>query len=208
MAGISNHLRAMGEDIRPGQRVSEVLTASRLNGILGAIRGIARGENIRSGRGILLRQTGDGVVLTSTANGRGASGGPSPFDITINGTTATFRAGTINGLLPSNYLTGVSVTLTGTRYLVLNCTANNGEITAASFAEEASAPAAIAPYQGQPPVAFKILIGVLVDGVPTKIWGDGNIQALGSESFRLSRVAPTAGELPYDVFYTWALSLL
>lgn len=136
-----------------------------------------------------------------------------PFDITITETagpiyTATFRAGTINSLLPSNYLTGVTVPATGTRYLVLDCTASNGEITSAAFAAETSAPPAIVPYAGQPPVAFKILIGVVIDTVAVKVWGCGNIQASGAESFRLQKASPTAGQLPYDVYYTWSLSLL
>lgn len=208
MPGVSNFLRAMGEDVRPGQRVGDVLTASRLNGILGAVRAIARGQNIRSGPGILLRETGDGVIITSTARGRGgSSGGPSPFDITINGTTATFRAGTINGFLPSNYLSGVTVPTTGTRYLCLSCTASNGQITAASFVADSSAPAAITPFQGQPPTSFKVLIGVLIDGVAIKVWGDGNIQADAAESFKLQVGSPAAGSMPYVIYYTWSLRL-
>lgn len=136
-----------------------------------------------------------------------------PFDITITETagpvfTATFRAGTINQLLPSNYLTGVVVPASGTRYLVLDCTASNGEITAAAFAADTTVPDAIAPFAGQPPTAFKILIGVCTDTVASKVWGCGNIQAMAQESFRLQRVSPTAGQLPYEVYYTWALSLI
>lgn len=136
-----------------------------------------------------------------------------PFDITmtpdgLGDFTATFRAGTINQLLPSNYLTGVAVVGTGTRYLVLDCTASNGEITAAAFAADSTVPDAIAPFAGEPPTAFKILIGVSIDGVATKVWGCGNIQALAQESFRLQRLSPAAGQLPYEVYYTWALSLI
>jgi hypothetical protein len=136
-----------------------------------------------------------------------------PFNITIGddgagGLVATFRAGTINGLLPSNYLTGVTVPASGTKYLVLTCTANNGEITAASFSADAAAPGAIVPYAGQPPVSFKILIGLSINGTPIKIWGCGNIQASGTESFRLQKVTPVAGQVPYDIYYTWTLGVL
>jgi hypothetical protein len=149
-----------------------------------------------------------GPMFPSPETGSGSGSGACPFDITIAGTTATFRPGTINSLLPSNYLTGVTISNPGTSYLVLNCTASNGEITSAAFSADASAPAAIVPYAGQPPIGFKILIGVAIDGVAVKVWGCGNIAAAGAESFRLQKASPVAGQLPYDVYYTWNLSLL
>jgi hypothetical protein len=147
-------------------------------------------------------------VTTPPEPGGGGTPTRCPFDITVTGTTVTFEPGTINSLLPSNYATGVTIPAMGTRYLVLNCTAANGEITAASFSVESSVPPAIAPYAGEPPVTFGIVIGVVVDSVAVKVWGCGNIQAIGEESFRLQKVSPTAGELPYDVYYTWDISLI
>lgn len=140
--------------------------------------------------------------------GTGGTAQRCPFDITITGTTVTFEPGTINSLLPSNYATGVTIPALGTRYLVLDCTASNGEITTAAFAADSSVPPAIAPFMGEPPTSFKILIGVVVDSVATKVWGCGNIQAEGAEVFRLQKVTPAAGELPYDVYYTWNLQLI
>lgn len=129
-----------------------------------------------------------------------------PFDITIDGTTATFRAGTINGYLPTNYLSGVTVPASGTRYLVLNLTASNGQITAATFSVDVAQPGAIVPTVGLPPTSFKLLIGLSIDAVPVKIWGNGNILATPTESFRADRVSITAGQLPYDIYYTWVFS--
>lgn len=126
-----------------------------------------------------------------------------PFDLTVDGTTCTFRAGTINGLLPSNYLTGVTISATGTRYLVLNCTASNGQITGASFSADTSQPGAIAPTIGVPPSVFSLLIGLTIDGEPIKIWEGGNIAAAPAESFRVDRSVATPGALPYEIFYTW-----
>jgi hypothetical protein len=157
------------------------------------------------------RTSGGTTFEALDAGGRGGTG-DCPFAITLteagSAYTATFRAGTINSLLPSNYLTGVAVPATGTKYLVLTCTASNGEITAATFSADATAPAAIVPFAGQPPTSFKILIGVVIDGALVQVWGCGNIQALGVESFRVQKGAPVAGQVPYDVYYTWSLSLL
>lgn len=160
----------------------------------------------------MLRHHGRGIVLQRRPNWaatlRSNRGVPYPFDISITGTTAIFRAGTINGLLPSNYLTGVTVVASGTRYLVLNCTASNGQITAASFEADSSVPPALAPTAGQPPTSFKVLIGVSIDAVPFKVWGSGNIQAFGREMFRLAVASPVAGQLPYSIYYTWEFSVL
>lgn len=172
--------------------------------------------------GMNVQQRSTGTVVSKRPTGlqpgprRGGGTGVArvcPFDITITETagptfTATFQPGIINGLLPSNYLTGVVVPASGTRYLVLSCTASNGEITAAAFAADSTVPDAIAPSAGEPPTAFKLLIGVCIDAVATKVWGCGNIQAEGAESFRIQKVSPTAGQLPYDVYYTWNLQLL
>lgn len=145
--------------------------------------------------------------------GVGGTSGACPFDITITETagpvyTATFRAGTVNQLLPSNYLTGVTVPATGTRYLVLNCTVSSGAITAASFTADSSVPPAIAPYAGEPPTSFKVLIGVVTDTVATKVWSCGNISAIPVEAFRLQKSVPVAGQVPYDVYYTWEIGVL
>lgn len=130
-----------------------------------------------------------------------------PFDITIAAGTATFRAGTINQLLPSNYLTGIAIPGSGVRYIVLDCTASNGQITSAVFAADSSPPPGLQPYAGEPPVAFKVLIGVTINGVGVKVWGCGNITATPVEAFRLQKVTPVAGQVPYDVYYLWDIRL-
>lgn len=150
---------------------------------------------------------GTRLVIASGPMTPGGGGGPCPFDITVAAGTATFRAGTINQLLPSNYLTGIAIPGVGTRYIVLNCTASNGEITSAAFAADSSPPPAITPYAGQPPVSFKVLIGVTINGAAVKVWGCGNITARPEEAFRLQKVTPVAGQVPYDVYYTWDIRL-
>lgn len=208
MSSVAKNVKLMGENIRPGQKLTEALSSQRMNAIMDAIRGLLRGDNI-SGPGLRKRQTSDGVVLTVTAEGGGRSSRlPAPFDITISGTKATFRAGTVNNVLPTNYLTGVTVPTTGTRYLILTVTTSSGQATSAVFSASSTAPTAIAPAAGIPPSTFTVLIGVLIDGTAVKVWGDGNIQALPVESFRVDKATPVAGALPYTIYYTWELSLI
>lgn len=159
-----------------------------------------------------ITQNGTMLDLRSPSQPGDGSAAAYPFDITISGTAgsyvASFRAGVINQLLPDNYLTGVAIPDTGTKYLVLNLTASNGQITTATFTAEDDPPDALAPFAGQPPTAFAILIGVVIDTIAIKVWGNGNIQAAGTESFRLQKVTPVAGQLPYDVYYTWTFAVV
>ena len=174
--------------------------AAKHNKLASMIRGM-KGVN-----GVTISQSNSNIVIDGNGAG-GASPTPqTPASTTITGTTATFAPFTINGLLASNYLTGVTVPSSGTKYLTLNCTANNGQITAATIAAEAAPPAAVTPYAGQPPVAFGVLIAISIDAVATQVWTGGNIIASSREAFRISAASPVAGQLPYSVYYTWEIS--
>jgi hypothetical protein len=145
--------------------------------------------------------------LGPSPSGGGGTTGHHPFDIFITSTgstrTVTIWPGTVNQLLVSNYLTGVTVSPTGTYYLVIDCTASDGQITSATLAIDSVPPPGIAPTAGSPPVSFKILVGVIVDAVAFKSLGDSNLYAPSAEAFRLEKVSPVAGLPAYDIYYTW-----
>lgn len=196
----------MGDNLRPGAPIQSAVTTQRMNAIMDSVRGLARGDNVRPGVGFRKIATADGFILVPYGP-RSTNTNRYPFDITITGNTAYLRAGTINGFLPTNYASGTGVNNSGTEYLVLNCTSSAGRITAASFAAQALQPGSIAPLKGVPPTSFSLLIGVLVNGQPTKIWGNGNINATAIEAFRADRVSITPGQLPYDIYYTWQFTV-
>jgi hypothetical protein len=204
---VFKNIGLMGDNLRPGTSVQSAITTQRMNAIMDTVRGLARGDNIRPGVGFRKVATADGFILVPYGT-RSTNNSRWPFDITVTANKAYFRAGTINGFLPTNYSTGTGVNSSGTEYLVLNCTSSNGKITAASFGAQALQPGAITPTKGLPPTSFALLIGVLVNGQPTKIWGDGNINASVVESFRADRDPITPGQLPYDIYYTWQFTLV
>lgn len=183
---------------------------------LGRLVDETRARTLQPGRLGMAQQRGGGTVLARRPTGlqpaarQAVAGWPFDIRITSSGATrtVTVRAGTINSLLPSNYLSGVTVPETGTRYLVLDVTVTSGAITAAALAADSSVPPAIAPSAGTPPIAFKVLLGVIIDARAVKVWGQGNIQALPVEAFRLQKSVPVAGQVPYDVYYTWSLAVL
>lgn len=171
----------------------------------------ARSNSVVRSRLGLYQQRGGGGVFFRRPSGlqpaprRIARASWCPFDITVEGGVATFVPGTINNLLPSNYVEGVAVGMTGTYYLVLSCSASSGAITNAQFAADMGSPPAFTPTAGTPPSSFKILVGVVVDGVPFKILGCGNIQMMIVEAFRIQKAVPVAGQVPYDIYYTWLM---
>lgn len=205
---VTKHIGLMGDNLRPGTAVQNAVTVQRMNAIMDSVRGLARGDNIRPGAGFRKVATADGIILVPYRQSSSSNTSRYPFDITVTGSKAYFRAGTINGFLPSNYLTGTSVNNSGTEYLVLDCTSSNGKITAASFGAQALQPGAITPLKGLPPTSFSLLIGVLVNGQPTKIWGNGNINATVIEAYRADRAIITPGQLPYDIYYTWQFTVV
>jgi hypothetical protein len=130
-----------------------------------------------------------------------------PFDPILSGTTVTFYPGTVNNVLPTNYLTGVSVGSGSTKYLTLNVTTNNGKVTTCSITADASQPGDQTATLGVPPTTFKVLLAVF-DGssTVTKVWENKNIQAQSVVVYRADKAIPVVGSSPYDEFYSWLIS--
>lgn len=140
--------------------------------------------------------------------------GPYPFDVSfinITGTTqeAVIRPGTLNGIIPSNYLTTYVQNRTGTQYyLVLNVTMGGTpiEVTAVSLTFGTSPPAGIPTAAGGPPTSWDYLLGAVLEGVWYRTIGPGSLVAFPVESYRVSQSNPTPGTLPYDIYYTMDVS--
>jgi len=152
--------------------------------------------------------------LWPSVAGGGGGGGPFPFDVSFTAgsdashRTATVRPGTLNGLIPDNILTTEDVDINNTYYLILEATAMDGQIASAHLRFDSSAPTTGIPTtMGEPPIAFEFCIGIIVGDGAMSTWyrtiGNGSLFAEGSEVFRVSKVAPSPGTLPYDIWYTW-----
>ncbi len=143
----------------------------------------------------------------ASGGGSPTPAGPFPFDVEFTGSgtplTASARPGTLNGLIPTNYLTTYSVTVPGVYYLVLSATAATGEIASCALSMPGSPPVGIPTIMGEPPLAFDYLLGVVIDGVWYRTIGNGSLTAIGQEVFRVSQISPAPGTLPYDIYYTW-----
>ncbi len=134
-----------------------------------------------------------------------------PFDLTFTpggspgDLTPSMRPGTINSVIPSNYLSIPDIADTGTFYFVLSVTTLNGQIATASVALNGSPPAGIPVTAGTPPTSFDYLIGVVQDGVWFRSAAAGSFIATPVDAFHAAIVSPAPGTLPYDIYYTWSV---
>lgn len=151
-----------------------------------------------------LKRAVDQAIQDGDGNGTGTS--TYPFDITVVSGNATFIYGTVNGVAPTNIGSTLTISMSGTRYVYLTCSAVDGIFTSSTINISSTAPAAIGTNIGYPPNTFYILIHVVVDGVPIRVINRSSLQALSKEAFRTQKVMTTPDMLPYDTYYTWSIS--
>ncbi len=142
MPGITDHLKSMGDRIRPGQPLASAVTAQRMNAIMDAIRALAAGDNLSSGLGVTLSKNGSGsVVIGSTARGNGGAVTiEHPFQIrnvsTGGGTPVAkinVRYGTVQDVEPANVAVDSTLSTSGTYSIFLEVEVNlAGTIVGAS----------------------------------------------------------------------------
>ena len=152
----------------------------------------------------------------ASAGGGGGSSGPYPFDVSFTAgsdsshKTATVRPGTLNGLVPTNILTTADLDVTLDYYLILSGVAADGEISSCSLSFSTSAPSPMPVTVGEPPTSFDYVLGMILGDGSACTWyrtiGNGSLQAIGSEVFRVPKASPSPGTLPYDLYWTWLLS--
>lgn len=140
------------------------------------------------------------------ADGGGGATLSYPFDVTISGGFATFVYGTVNGVAPTNITSSIAVSMSGTSYIYLSCSATNGVFTGSSITVSATQPTPTGTNIGYPPNSFNIPIHVVVNGVAFRVINRTSLQALSKEAFRVQKLLTTPDMLPYDSYYTWSIS--
>lgn len=146
----------MGEPVRSGQSLASALTATRLNGIINAIRALSRGDNVMAGYGLRRASSSEGVMLSAGTGGRGGSSAAHPFQVLGANTSTEPKIsvvfGQVNSITPTigGYAIGTDDppalrVATGVVYLAVILNAN-GAITSASIHNDATLPTADATH--------------------------------------------------------------
>lgn len=183
----------------------QVITAEKMNTIIDALNEL-RVTSVVGGQ--FSRGLGGTTITVPKSRGGGTQIAEDDFPFKISFPTATgcqFQAGTINGLLPSNYndvLTLPAVTPTYVKYIVVKGTTSGKNITTAEIAVESASPS-IGTALNSAPTTYSCLIYVIATGVAYRTIGKSSILAMPQELMRTPKAPSTAVELPYDSTYQW-----
>ena len=117
-----------------------------------------------SHNGIRILQTPTGWVA-DVVQKKSSGAAEYPFTVFASDTNeVTVTPGTVNGLLPSNVLTGLAISGSGTEYVYLTVEAVEFAVDSALFSIESSPLTPSAPTEDFPAVSTPILIAVISDG--------------------------------------------
>jgi hypothetical protein len=191
----------------------QLITADMVNNIIDNIREC----QLQSVVGGLFRRGPGGTTIT--VQGGAGSGNALvlsyPFEYYSGGTVSApwfgLRAGTVNGILPTNWTTTFSlpvVTTAGyTKYVDLLCASDGKVINEVTIQLNSTPPAPIVAMQESAPVSFKLNTHVVVNGLAYRTIGSSSILAVVQESIRVDKVSDIPyGVKPWYQFYTWAFA--
>jgi hypothetical protein len=127
---------------------------------------------------------------------------------TPNSSLVSFRLGTINGVVPSNWSVKHPLTTLQPdefKYVILTVTTESGAVTGATISLDTDPVTEEVIAKSIPPTQFKVVLGVLWQG-GFAMTVDYNLQALATVSFTENRIPVGAGESPTDNWYVWQIT--
>lgn len=181
----------------------QTITAEKMNTIIDALNEV-RLTSVVGGQ--FSRGIGGTTITVPKSQGGTTVEDDFPFKISFpSATGCQFQAGTINGMLPSNYndvLTLPEPTSPYVKYIVVKGASAGKNITTAEIAVEATPPS-IGTALNASPTTYSCLIYVIATGTAYRTIGKSSILAMPQELMRTPKAPATAAELPYDSIYQW-----
>jgi hypothetical protein len=193
-------------------QIGQKITAQLFNNIIDAIRECQINSVVGSGGTIATFKRGPGgttVSINSKRTGINANASFCPFDIittvVTSGYDVTFRAGTINGVLPTNMLDKLTgVTTASNTYYYLKCTTDGKVIISSLLEKDTSLRTPAQPTADTAPTEFNIMLGYTTTaGLTEKTISCGHLQARIAPSLQEDANDYVAGERNYTQFYNW-----
>lgn len=193
----------------PERPLLRELSADRLNSILAEIK---RNKPL-PGRGITVRQTGQGTAIDLAASisrgGTSTSASPQPWDLIARENPnsegqylVTVRPGTLSGILPTNWDEEFSANDTGLYYAKAVIATDGEAITGVTIDFDTSEPQIQDPQKFSVQTSIEYLFGLFAGGTAYRVIGSGHITVLPQEWLIVSAAPPAApGESPYGVYY-------
>ena len=157
-----------------------------------------------------VKHTQQGKILSAKRGATAtAGGGQEPWDVTVTPDGENYKIKVIPGVfgnaVMSNYDDEETIT-DAVHWVYLDITTSNGAVTACTWAQQTSIPTPSGTNAGTPPITFKYPIAIVDDGTVYKLVEGKSFFVSSVEAFRNEKGSPTAGELPYDIYYAWQVS--
>jgi len=127
-----------------------------------------------------------------------------PWKATLSGTELSVRQGTIDGILPSNIFSTLTIPDGSTRYITLNVSCTDSAPSSCTLSAETDAPVTSITLANTPPATFKDLIAVIADGTIHQI-RDANLTATSQKVFDEPVSSPAPGEYNLVPYYRWVV---
>jgi hypothetical protein len=189
------------------------ITAELFNNMIDAIRECQLNSVVGSGGTVATFKRGPGgTTISINSQGQQVQSSQSqvcPFDMTTSVTNDQFFVnvgyGLINGILVNNTNTNLSCVTSSTRYVCVGCDTNGKSIVCAGITIESSVPEPPEATADAAPENFKIVIGVVTNGVPYKTIACGNLTARVSTSIQEDLNTYAAGQRNYTQYYQWVM---
>ena len=187
------------------------ITTEKMNSIIDALNetrltSVVGGQFSRGlgGTTITLPRAQAGEALTLTY----------PFQFFSGGTATApwfgLRAGTVNGILPTNWTTTfslpVATTAGYTRYVDLRCDTDGSAINQVTIELNTSPSSPMVATMETAPSTFKINTHTVLNGAAYRTLGASSILAVVQESIRVDRTSVEYGVKPWDQYYIWAFA--
>jgi len=186
------------------------LTADMINNIIDNIREC----QLQSVVGGVFRRGVGGTTITVEPSTAGGLSLTYPFEYYSGGTATApwfgLRAGTVNGVLPTNWTTTFAlpvVTTAGyTRYVDLQCSGDGASVNSVEIQLNSTPPPPMTATYESAPSSFKINTHTVVNGIAYRTIGASSILAVVQESIRVDRANVEYGVKPWDQYYIWAFA--
>jgi hypothetical protein len=200
--------------VRRGDPVEKVASSARINAIQELLLMLARGDNIKLGRGMRKGAT-IGSITIHGSESRGGRGGGS-YRVWNYSTESergqfsiTFRDGLVSNILPTNI--GEKIALKrGKNYIFAVAKASGAVIDQVAMVVDSNLKRGrLVEAKGAPPSEVPVLIALAVvadDGVNVTRLRFRNVICTSKETRRDSRKPPGPGEEAFIRYFAWSVS--
>jgi hypothetical protein len=192
--------------VQKGQQI----TADMINNLIDNIREC----QLQSVVGGLFRRGPGGTTITVEPSAGSNLSLTYPFEYYSGGPVTApwfgLRAGTVNGILPTNWTTTfalpVSTTAGYTRYIDLKCDTDGYAVNEVTIQLNTTPASPMTATSESAPPTFKINTHVVINGEAYRTIGASSILAVVQESIRVDRTYVEYGVKPWDQYYIWAFA--